>query len=144
MPTLELLTGAPDAEAIDLADAPAHDGPIALLRAPGDAPFPALHAAAERAAAVLIAFPVFRDGRGFTLAARLRERGYGGRIEAEGRLLPDQARHLARCGFNAVRLPEGAVVADWARMLGAFSAAYQPAEDGIVPVWFLRTRAASA
>lgn len=139
MPTLELLTTAPDTEALDLADAPAHDGPIALLRAPGDAPFPALHAASERAATVLITFPVFRDGRGFTLAARLRERGYTGRLEAEGPLLPDQARPLARCGFDAVRLPEGAVVADWERMLGAFSAAYQPAEDGVAPVWALRT-----
>lgn len=141
MPTLELLTTEPDAEPVELADAPAHDGPIALLRAPGDAPFPALHAAAERAATVLIAFPVFRDGRGFTLAARLRERGYTSRLEAEGDLLPDQARHLARCGFDAVRLQEGSVVADWERMLAAFSAAYQPAEDGVAPVWALRAKA---
>ncbi len=141
MPTLELLTAWPDAEAVDLADAPAHDGPIPLLRTPGDAEFPALNAAAERAATVLIVFPVFRDGRGFSLATRLRERGYKGRIEAEGPLLSDQARHLARCGFNAVRLPESAVVADWERMLGAFSAAYQSAEDGSAPVWALRARA---
>ena len=141
MPTLELLTTAPDAEPVELADAPAHDGPIALLHAPGDAPFLNLHAAAQRAATVLITFPVFRDGRGFTLAARLRERGYRGRIEADGHLLPDQARNLARCGFDAVRLPEGAVVEDWERMLAAFSAAYQPAEDGLTPVWALRTKA---
>lgn len=139
MPTLELLTTAPDVEPVELEDVPAHDGPIALLRAPGDAPFLSLHAAAERAAVVLITFPVFRDGRGFTLAARLRERGYTGRLEAAGPLLPDQARHLARCGFDAVRLPENAVVADWERMLGAFSAAYQPAEDSLTPVWALRT-----
>ena len=138
MPTLELLTDAPDAEPVELEDAPAHDGPIALLRAPGDAPFLSLHAAAQRAAAVLINFPVFRDGRGFTLAARLRERGYAGRLEAAGPLLPDQARHLSRCGFDAVRLPEGAVAADWERMLGVITAAYQPAEDGLAPVWALR------
>ena len=140
MPTLELLTEAPDAEPVELDDAPAHDGPIALLHAPGDAPFPALHAAAERAATVLITFPAFRDGRGFTLVTRLRERGYTGRLEADGPLVPDQARHLARCGFDAVRLPEAAVVADWERMLGAFSAAYQPSEDGLTPVWALRAK----
>ena len=142
MPTLELLTTVPDAEPVELEDAPAYDGPIPLLRAPGDAAFLSLHDAAARAAAVLITFPVFRDGRGFTLATRLRERGYTGRIEAEGPLLPDQARHLARCGFDAVRLSEGAVLADWERMLGAFSAAYQPAEDGTTPVWGLRTHGA--
>lgn len=138
MPTLELLTAPRDAPPVELADAPAVEGPIAVLRAPGDAAFPALHAAAERAATVVIAFPVFRDGRGFTLAARLRERGWRGRLEAEGGLLPDQARHLARCGFDAVRLAEGAVVADWERMLHVLPEAYQPAEDAAVPVWSLR------
>lgn len=141
MPTLELLIAAREGEAVELADAAATQGSIPVLRAGADAPFPALHAAAERADTVVIAFATFRDGRGFTLATRLRERGWRGRIEAEGHLLPDQARNLARCGFDAVRLAPDAVLADWERMLTIFSAAYQPAEDGVTPVWSLRARA---
>lgn len=138
MPALELLIGARDGEPVELADAAAHDGRMQVLRAPGDAPFAELALAAARAETVVITFPAFRDGRGLTLAARLRERAFKGRLEAEGGVLPDQARHLARCGFDAVRLGEGAVIADWKRMLEAFSAVYQPDEEGSPPVWTLR------
>lgn len=57
-------------------------------------------------ALVVIDFPRFRDGRGFTLARTLRERfGFAGDIRAQGNLLPDQLALLRRCGFSSVGVP---------------------------------------
>jgi phosphoadenylyl-sulfate reductase (thioredoxin) len=92
--------------------------------------------------AIVVDFPGFRDGRGFSIAARLRGRGYRGALIASGALLPDQARHLARTGFDAVELRADADRAEWERSLQAYSVAYQPAEDRVAPLW--RRRAAAA
>jgi len=105
-----------------------------------DTPLETIMAAAADAGTLVLEFGAFRDGRGFSLAAALRADGYRGRLVAAGRLIPDQARHLARSGFDALVLPEGAEVEAWRRMAAAFSAVYQPAADSEVPVW--RRRAA--
>lgn len=55
-------------------------------------------------AALRIAFPAFADGRGFTLAARLRRMGYAGRLRAQGQLLPDQYAMARRAGFDEVAI----------------------------------------
>lgn len=56
-------------------------------------------------AALSIAFPAFSDGRGFTLARRLRsEFGFAGAIIATGDVIPDQADYLRRCGFSHVEI----------------------------------------
>jgi phosphoadenylyl-sulfate reductase (thioredoxin) len=110
------------------------------LRVPGETEFRLLEDYAPRVERIVVTFKAFRDGRGLTLATRLRERGYTGRLEAEGDVLPDQAIHLSRCGFDAVRLGETAVRAEWERALQAFSAVYQPATDGAPTVWALRAR----
>ena len=76
---------------------------------------------------VVIEFPKFRDGRGFTLARVLRERfGYEDEIRATGHLLPDQYSLLLRCGFNSVVVPEGADLAVWQAALARYRLAYQP------------------
>jgi phosphoadenosine phosphosulfate reductase len=93
---------------------------------------------------IVVDFPVFRDGRGFSIAAVLRGRGYSGELIAHGALLPDQARHLARTGFDAVELRPDAVRAEWERALAAHSTAYQPAEDSVVPIWRRRCGRAPA
>jgi phosphoadenosine phosphosulfate reductase len=85
---------------------------------------------------------VFRDGRGFSIAAVLRGRGFDGELIARGALLPDQARHLARTGFDAVELRPDADRAEWERALSAYSASYQPAEDASAPIWRRRAQAA--
>ncbi|WND01525.1 DUF934 domain-containing protein [Temperatibacter marinus] len=51
-----------------------------------------------------IAFPAFGDGRGFSLAAIFRRKGYKGELRATGPLIPDQAWHIARTGFDTVVL----------------------------------------
>ncbi|MDP3800775.1 phosphoadenylyl-sulfate reductase [Brevundimonas sp.] len=94
-----------------------------------------VEAAARGAEVLVLEFDAFRDGRGFSLAAVLRERGYRGRLIADGRLIPDQARHLRRSGFDGVVLGEGSDVDAWRRMDAAFSATYQAVEDNAVPIW---------
>jgi phosphoadenylyl-sulfate reductase (thioredoxin) len=93
---------------------------------------------------IVVTFPVFRDGRGFSLAAVLRARGFKGELIAKGALLPDQARHLARTGFDAVELRADADRAEWERSLNAYSASYQPAEDQAAPIWRRRALANSS
>lgn len=54
---------------------------------------------------VAIAFPAMTDGRGFTLARLLRERGFRGRLRACGRLVADQYAMARRVGFDEVAIP---------------------------------------
>ncbi len=112
------------------------------LRLSVTTPLEEVEAAAASEDTLVLEFDAFRDGRGFSLAAVLRERGYAGRLIAAGKVLPDQARHLRRSGFDAVELAEGADMAAWDRMDRAFSAAYQPAVDPAPTIW-QRRRAAS-
>lgn len=60
----------------------------------------------DRLGLVRIAFPAMGDGRGFSIAARLRAMGYAGRLRAVGPLIRDQFRAARRVGFDEVELPE--------------------------------------
>ncbi|WP_366937900.1 DUF934 domain-containing protein [Sediminimonas sp.] len=53
---------------------------------------------------IRIAFPAFSDGRGFTLARRLRMMGYGGRLRAAGHVIADQYAMARRTGFDEVEI----------------------------------------
>ena len=53
---------------------------------------------------IAIDFPTFSDGRGFSLARRLRELGYTGRLRAAGRLIADQYAMARRVGFDEVEV----------------------------------------
>jgi uncharacterized protein (DUF934 family) len=55
-------------------------------------------------ALVRVAFPSFADGRGFTLARRLRAMGYSGRLRAAGHVLADQYAMARRVGFDEVEI----------------------------------------
>lgn len=66
---------------------------------------------------VAIHFPLFTDGRGYSLAHLLRRRhGYTGELRAIGDVLVDQLALMAQCGFNSFSLradqpPAAALVA---------------------------------
>jgi len=82
---------------------------------------------------VAVNFPVFSDGRGFSIARLLRERyGYRGEIRAVGQFIRDQLFYLQRCGVNAYALetsdPRAALAS-----FNDFSAAYQAAADQPLP-----------
>jgi uncharacterized protein (DUF934 family) len=57
-------------------------------------------------ALIRIAFPAFNDGRGFTLARRLRTMGYAGRLRAAGPVIADQYAMFRRSGFDEVEIPD--------------------------------------
>lgn len=87
---------------------------------------------------VVVHFPAFTDGRGYSAARILREAGYEGELRATGDVLVDQIRYMRRCGFDSfapdVPLDEAAVE----RALGFYDHVYQPAADQQIPVWTLR------
>ena len=83
---------------------------------------------------VTISFPGFKDGRGYSSARILREAGYTGELRAEGDVLADQLAFMRRCGFDSFT-PERPL--DEAAS-HPFPYAYQPAADGIAPIWKLR------
>ena len=86
-----------------LRDAAVGVGPLALdLDNTADAT--ALEPMLSRLGLVRIAFPGFSDGRGFSLARRLRQLGYRGRLRAAGRVIPDQRAALLGSGFDEVEL----------------------------------------
>lgn len=55
---------------------------------------------------IRIGFPSFADGRGFTLARRLRLMGYQGRLRAAGHVIADQYAMARRAGFDEVEIPD--------------------------------------
>jgi uncharacterized protein (DUF934 family) len=92
----------------------------------------------DRLRLIEIAFPAFRDGRGYSSARILREAGYTGELRAQGDVLVDQLPLMRRCGFDSFA-PEAAIDASVARAsLDRYDAVYQAAADGRVPVWKLR------
>ena len=53
---------------------------------------------------IRIEFPVFSDGRGFSLARQLRLLGYQGRMRAKGHVLADQYAMARRSGFDEIEI----------------------------------------
>ena len=95
----------------------------------------------EHLGVVALAFPVFKDGRAYSNARRLREHhGYSGEVRAIGNVLRDQYLFMLRCGFDALEVKEGETEKDWEKVTQAISVFYQPAADGQVTVMSLRHR----
>ena len=59
---------------------------------------------------VVITFPNFADGRGFTLARLLRLRGYSGALRAKGPLISDQYAMARRSGFEEIAISQAQAV----------------------------------
>lgn len=74
------------------------------LDLPGDAD-PAYLPSLSGLAFIRVGFSSFADGRGFTLAARLRRLGFAGRLRAAGPLIADQYAMARRAGFDEVEIP---------------------------------------
>lgn len=100
---------APDdwtAPIVALAEVAANDtAPSAIRLMPGDAPS-ALADRLEQIALIVIHFPSFADGRGFTHARTLRAMGYTGRLRAEGHVIADQYAMARRSGFDEVAISD--------------------------------------
>jgi uncharacterized protein (DUF934 family) len=101
---------------------------------PGQTPAPLLDHL-EELALVAINFPAFADGRGFSYARELRERGYQGEIRAVGHFIRDQLYYLKRCGFDAFQLDDEALLDGALSSLNEFSESYQAAIDQPQPLF---------
>lgn len=77
-------------------------GTILDLAPDADLDDPNLHV--MDATMIRIAFPSFSDGRGFTLARRLRVAGFTGRLRAQGHVIADQFPMARRSGFDEVEI----------------------------------------
>lgn len=89
--------------------APLTDGLAANVTAVDVAPSDDVAALAGdlgRLTLIRVGFPSSADGRGFTLARRLRAMGYTGRLRAAGHVLADQYAMARRSGFDEVEINE--------------------------------------
>lgn len=78
---------------------------------------------------ISVTFPSFSDGRGLSLAKRIRRAGYTGTLRASGPLIADQFNEALACGFDEVKLPDGMAerqpVEQWMAAKDIVSAHYQ-------------------
>ena len=82
---------------------------------------------------VAVQFPKIADGRGYSLAALLRRRGYRGDLRAIGEVLIDQLYMLKRVGFTSFALRADQSEDDALVALHRYSDAYQGAYEVKVP-----------
>jgi uncharacterized protein (DUF934 family) len=71
---------------------------------PNDADIAALASWLPRLALIAVAFPKSADGRGFSIAQRLRRAGFSGELRATGHVIADQYAAARSCGFDTVEI----------------------------------------
>jgi len=87
-------------------------------------------------AALAARFPKFTDGRGLTIAQRLRVRyGWTGPLWAVGDVLQDQIFAMARVGFDHFALREDQNLEATVTALTADRVRYQASWDETLPLW---------
>ena len=84
---------------------------------------------------VLVNFPTFMDGRGFSYGRELRERGYKGELRAVGHFIRDQLTYLSRCGFDAFQFEDEAELEPALASLADFSEYYQASVNSPEPLF---------
>ncbi|WP_299191420.1 DUF934 domain-containing protein [uncultured Litoreibacter sp.] len=87
-----------------LAELPANDT-VCCIDLPSDADPAGLANRLSTTDMIRIDFPSSADGRGFTIARRLRLMGYEGRLRAHGHVIADQYAMARRSGFDEVEIP---------------------------------------
>jgi uncharacterized protein (DUF934 family) len=92
----------------------------------------------DRLQLIEIAFPKFRDGRGYSSARILREAGYAGELRAQGDVLVDQIAFLQRCGFDSFAPERPLNPDDVAAALARFPHVYQRSANAAEPIWRFR------
>lgn len=129
--------------------------PLARLKEEGDAIFAAagsvgaviptetafdqLADIADQINFAVIEFPAFGDGRGFSLAVRLRKDfDFKGEIRATGPVIPDQALFLLRAGFDSVDVTDSSRLEAFEKALTRFKDFYQSDYTGARSVAYSR------
>ena len=87
----------------------------------------------DKIALIGVDFPVFRDGRGYSIGRLLRERyGFKGELRATGQVLRDQFVFMLRAGFDAFEVKKDADADAFAETVKRYTVFYQPTGDGRV------------
>jgi len=87
-----------------------------------------------------IQFKAYTDGRGYSLARRLRtQHGFKGELRAVGEVLRDQLLYMQRCGFDAFELKAGKDVEGALAAFREFSVSYQGSAQDPRPLYRRRT-----
>jgi uncharacterized protein (DUF934 family) len=119
-------------------------GRVGVLLGPADDPAE-IAGDLLRLALVAVDFPQFADGRGYSTARLLRERyAYTGELRATGDVGRDQLFYLARVGFDAFALRDGADVNGALGAFEDFSEAYQASVERPQPLFRRRTNGVPA
>jgi uncharacterized protein (DUF934 family) len=88
----------------------------------------------DRLAVIVLAFPNFKDGRGYSQARLLRERhGFVGELRATGQILRDQFLFLVRAGFDALEVVKQSDADAFTSTLSRYTVFYQGAGDDRTP-----------
>jgi uncharacterized protein (DUF934 family) len=86
------------------------DRPLGLLIEPGE-DLQTIAPDLSRFALIVVAFPKFTDGRGYSLARQLRGAyKFQGELRARGEILFDQLQLLARCGFDSFEVVDAVTI----------------------------------
>lgn len=86
-------------------DLPANDTPC-CIDLPSDADPAVLGNRLTKIDMIRVDFPSSADGRGFTIARRLRLMGFTGRLRARGHVIADQYAMARRSGFDEVEIDD--------------------------------------
>ena len=103
----------------------------------GEDDLSSLLANAHKLAMIAVEFNIFADGRGFSMARRLRDDGYQGEIRAVGDVAMDRIDFMHRVGFNAFELRNDQDATQALSKLGEVSVHFQPSADGKGPAYML-------
>lgn len=116
---LEALAATPEAKGVEV---------------PNTTPLEALEPHFGQLELIAITFPGYMDGRGFTVAKRLRNAGFKGAIRAVGPLIAEQFAYGLSCGFSEFEIPDEHAARMPAEVfqsaVRAFAATYQRGYDG--------------
>ncbi len=97
---------APDVTYISIEEIEAANDTSLSVNASSDTDASVLVPHLEKIALIGIDFPGFADGRGFSIAQRLRRFGFKGELRARGHLISDQYPHALACGFDTVEISD--------------------------------------
>ena len=113
----------------------AEAAPVEAISVNADVDVNQLLSLSERFQEVQVNFPMFADGRGFSIARLLRRAGFTGTIRAVGDVALDRVPFMQRVGFDAIELKEGEEEALVPRLLNHVNIYYQTSSDGQGPVY---------
>lgn len=89
---------------------------------------------------VVLQFPAFRDGRGYSQARNLRQHfDYQGDIRATGNVLRDQVGYMERVGFSSFEIDSKQDINEALKAFDEINIKYQASSDEPLPLYKRRT-----